>query len=320
MRKLRIVFMGTPEFAVASLKALHESEHEVVGVITSTDKMGGRGGKKVIESAVKKYAQNENLRILQPPNLKAASFLEELKSLKADVQIVVAFRMLPELVWNMPPLGTYNLHGSLLPKYRGAAPINWAVINGDQETGVTSFKLKHEIDTGDLSIQRPLPIEPMDTAGDVHDKMMHLGAEVILQTVDLIAKDEITFTPQDDSKVSKAPKIYHHTCEIDFNKPTIEVFNFIRGLSPYPAAWTILDGKQLDIYKAHAIVTAHSHTPGHIETDQKKKLRIATTDGFIEVINLKMQGRKSMDTASFLNGYTIQSKNVSIKNNEDKND
>jgi len=229
--------MGTPEFAVHSLKAIHESEHEVVGVITSTDKLGGRGGKNLIESAVKKYALAQNLRILQPPNLKATSFIEELKSLQADVQIVVAFRMLPEVVWDMPPLGTFNLHGSLLPKYRGAAPINWAVINGDLETGVTSFKLKHVIDTGDLVMQRPLAIEPLETAGDVHDKMMHLGADVILQTVQLIAEDKVTFTPQDDSKVSKAPKIFHHTCEIDFSKSTIEVFNFIRGLSPYPAAW-----------------------------------------------------------------------------------
>ncbi len=313
MKKLRIVFMGTPEFAVHSLKAIHESEHEVVGVITSTDKMGGRGGKKLIESAVKKYAHAEGIRILQPPNLKATSFIEELMSLKADLQIVVAFRMLPEVVWDMPPLGTFNLHGSLLPKYRGAAPINWAVINGDLETGVTSFKLKHEIDTGDLFIQRPLVIEPMDTAGDVHDKMMLLGAEVVLQTVQLIAKDEITYTPQDESRVSKAPKIFHHTCEIDFNKPTIEVFNFIRGLSPYPAAWTILDGKQLDIYMAHAVVTKHEHNPGDIVTDQKKKLRIATRDGFIDVTKLKMQGRKTMDTASFLNGYTIQAKTTSKK-------
>ena len=301
--------MGTPEFAVHSLKAIHESEHKVVGVITSTDKMGGRGGKKVIESAVKKYAQSEGLHILQPSNLKAASFVEELKSLQADLQIVVAFRMLPEVVWNMPPLGTYNLHGSLLPKYRGAAPINWAIINGDLETGVTSFKLKHEIDTGDLSIQKPLAIGPMDTAGDVHDKMMHLGAEVVLQTVHLIAIDQITFTPQDDSKVSKAPKIYHHTCEIDFNKSTIAVFNFIRGLSPYPAAWTTLDGKQLDIYQAHAVVSHHAHKPGYIETDQKKKIHIATLDGFIDVKQLKLQGRKKMDTASFLNGYTIQTQN-----------
>ena len=319
MKKLRIVFMGTPEFAVHSLKAIHLSDHQVVGVVTSTDKMGGRGGKKLIESAVKKYAQSEGLRVLQPKNLKASSFVDELKSLQADLQIVVAFRMLPQVVWDMPSLGTYNLHGSLLPKYRGAAPINWAVINGDLETGVTSFKLKHEIDTGDLAIQRPLAIDPMDTAGDVHDKMMILGAEVILHTVQLIAKDEITFTPQDDTKVSKAPKIYHQTCEIDFDKPTIQVFNFIRGLSPYPAAWTILDGKQLDIYKAHAVITNHDHKSGFIVTDQKKKLRIATRDGFIDVTKLKMQGRKTMDTASFLNGYTINSDYTSKKDNENHN-
>ncbi len=313
MKKLRIVFMGTPEFAVHSLAAIHQSEHEVVGVITSTDKKGGRGGKKLIESAVKKYAQKEDIPILQPPNLKAEPFLDELKALKADLQIVVAFRMLPTIVWDMPPLGTFNLHGSLLPKYRGAAPINWAVINGDLETGVTSFKLKHEIDTGDIVLQSPLAIEPMDTAGEVHDKMMHLAAKVILQTVNLVAKDEVSFTPQDASMVSKAPKIFHHTCEIDFNKPTFEVFNFIRGLSPYPAAWTTLDGKQLDIFKAHAMISSHSLEPGTIETDQKKKLRIAAQDGFIEIKELKMQGRKKMDTASFLNGYTIETLQTSKK-------
>ena len=297
--------MGTPEFAVHSLKAIHESHHEVVGVITATDKMGGRGGKKKIESHVKKYAISERLNILQPKNLKDPDFLHNLKVLKADLQIVVAFRMLPVAVWDMPPLGTYNLHGSLLPKYRGAAPINWAIINGDQETGVTSFKLKHEIDTGDVLIQQPIAIGPMETAGDLHDKMMHVAAEVILASVNKIANDDLEFFPQDDSLVSKAPKIFHDTCKIDFNQSTQTVFNFVRGLSPYPAAWTLLDEKQLDIYRAHAMISKHNFTPGTILTDQKKKLRIATQDGFLEVKELKLQGKRKMDAASFLNGYTI---------------
>lgn len=305
MKSLRIVFMGTPEFAVYSLKALHESHHDIVGVITSTDKMGGRGGKKKIESHVKKYAVEQGLPILQPPNLKAPAFLEELKALKADLQIVVAFRMLPVAVWDMPPMGTYNLHGSLLPKYRGAAPINWAIINGDIETGVTSFKLKHEIDTGDVLIQQPIPIGPMETAGDLHDKMMHIAAEVILTSANKIAADELNFFPQDDSQVSKAPKIFHDTCKIDFNQSTQTVFNFVRGLSPYPAAWTTIDEKQLDIYRAHALISKHEYTPSTILTDQKKKLRIATLDGFLEVKELKLQGKRRMDVNSFLNGYTI---------------
>lgn len=297
--------MGTPEFAVYSLKAIHESHHEIVGVITSTDKMGGRGGKKKIESHVKKYAVEQGLTILQPPNLKAQSFLDELKALKADTQIVVAFRMLPVAVWDMPPMGTYNLHGSLLPKYRGAAPINWAIINGDMETGVTSFKLKHEIDTGDVLIQQPIPIDPFDTAGDLHDKMMHVAADVILSSVNKIADGDVNFFPQDDTQVSKAPKIFHDTCKIDFNQSTQTVFNFVRGLSPYPAAWTTLDEKQLDIYRAHALISPHEYAPGTVLTDQKKKMRIATQDGFLEVKELKMQGRKKMDVNSFLNGYTI---------------
>ncbi len=306
MKKLRIVFMGTPEFAVYSLKAIHESVHEVVGVITATDKMGGRGGKKKIESHVKKYALEQGLHILQPSNLKSPEFNEELKALKADLQIVVAFRMLPEMVWDMPPLGTYNLHGSLLPKYRGAAPINWAIINGDMETGVTSFKLKHEIDTGDVLLQRPIPIGIMDTAGDLHDVMMHVAAEVVAETVHRIATDDLAFFPQDASKVSKAPKIYRETCKIDFDRNTQTIFNFIRGLSPYPGAWSEMDEKQLSIYKSHALISKHNHEPGTILTDQKKKLRFATRDGYIEVKELKLAGKKKMDVASFLNGYTIE--------------
>lgn len=303
---LRIVFMGTPGFAVPSLNILLENGYNVVGVITSTDKLGGRGKKKVIESEVKQFAKSKGLRILQPSNLKAPSFVEELSSLNANLQIVVAFRMLPEVVWDMPELGTFNLHGSLLPKYRGAAPINWAVINGDKETGVTTFFLKKEIDTGDLIFQERMPIGPNDTAGEVHDRMMILGAETVLKTVKAIEADEVEPTQQDDSQATKAPKIFHETCEIDFNQDSQVVHNFIRGMSPYPAAWTVLGGKKLKITKAKFHLEKHHLTPGTFQTDNKSFLQLATKDGFIEVELLQLQGRKRMDTLSFLNGYTIK--------------
>jgi len=215
---MKIIFMGTPEFAVPSLDILVKNGYDVVAVITSTDKYGGRGGKKLIESAVKKYAVSQNIPVLQPKNLKSLEFIEELKSYEADLQLVVAFRMLPVVVWDMPKLGTYNLHGSLLPRYRGAAPINWAVINGDKYTGVTTFKLKHAIDTGDLMHQEKIAITEDDTAGSVHDKMMDLGANLILKTVKSIESGDYETFPQDESQVSKAPKIFHDTCEIDFSK------------------------------------------------------------------------------------------------------
>ncbi len=298
--------MGTPGFAVPSLNILLEHDYNVVGVITSTDKLGGRGKKKVIESEVKQFAKSKGLKILQPSNLKAPAFVEELRSLKANLQIVVAFRMLPEVVWSMPQLGTFNLHGSLLPKYRGAAPINWAVINGDQETGVTTFFLKKEIDTGDLIFQERMPIGPNDTAGEVHDQMMILGAETVLKTVKAIEKEKVNPQQQDDSQATKAPKIFHETCEIDFNQTSQSVHNFIRGMSPYPAAWTQLDGKKLKITRAKFHLAKHQLTPGTFHTDNKNYIHIATKDGFIEVELLQLQGRKRMDTVAFLNGYTIE--------------
>lgn len=300
--------MGTPEFAVPSLRALVEAGYDVVGVITATDKLGGRGKGKLIESAVKKYAVSQNIGVLQPPNLKNPDFIEELASLKADLQVVVAFRMLPEVVWNMPPLGTLNLHGSLLPKYRGAAPINWAIINGDTETGVTTFLLKHEIDTGDILLQKKLPILHEDTAGDVHDRMMELGASVILETVKGIESRTIQSRNQDNALASKAPKIFHETCQIDFDRPVREVYNFVRGLSPYPAAWTRMDGKSLKILAAKE--SSENGRPGEILTDNKKHLAIACSEGTLEIITLQQEGKRRMDTTDFLNGYQIVSTEV----------
>ncbi len=295
--------MGTPDFAVPSLDILVKNGYEIVGVITATDKLGGRGKNKLIESPIKKYAVENDLPVLQPKNLKASEFTTALGALGANLQVVVAFRMLPEVVWNMPQYGTFNLHGSLLPKYRGAAPINWAVINGEKETGVTSFFLQHEIDTGDMLFQESVPIEENDTAGDVHDKMMLLGAKVVLKTVKAIEAGNVQPQKQDDTQATKAPKIFHETCEIDFNQPTQKVHDFIRGMSPYPGAWTTLDDKVFKIFKSSKELKNHDHTPGTFLSDDKKELKIATKDGFVKVHLLQMQGRKRMDTVAFLNGY-----------------
>lgn len=297
--------MGTPEFALPSLKILVENGYQVVGVITATDKMGGRGGKQLIISPIKKYALEQNIPVLQPANLKSPDFLAELKSLKADLQVVVAFRMLPESVWNMPPLGTINLHGSLLPKYRGAAPIHWAVINGDRETGVTTFKLKHAIDTGDIILQRKLPIGESDTAGDVHDKMMFLGSQVILDTVKLIEKGDLQFTAQDETQVSKAPKIFHEDCLINFDNEGSVIYNFIRGLSPYPGAYYFLDNKELKILKAGFEEFYHEFETGKIYTDNKNYLKITCRNGAIDVLELKLAGKKNMNVKDFLNGFSM---------------
>lgn len=300
---LRIVFMGTPEFSVPSLNILVENGYNIAGVVTATDKTGGRGGKQIIESAVKKYARPKGLRILQPPSLKNPAFLEELQSLRADLQVVVAFRMLPEAVWSMPRLGTFNLHGSLLPRYRGAAPINWAIINGEKKTGVTTFFIHHEIDTGDVLFQEEMPIGENETAGEVHDRMMTLGAGLVLKTVRAIEKGNYELKRQDESLASKAPKLYHETCEIDFSQPVEQVHNFIRGLSPYPAAWTTLDGQELKILRTVKEIAPHSHPAGKFVTDGRSFLKIAVQDGFIVVDELQLQGRRRMRTVDFLNGY-----------------
>jgi methionyl-tRNA formyltransferase len=300
---LRIVFMGTPDFAVPSLDILINNGYNVVGVITATDKWGGRGKKTLIESAVKKYAVSKGLPVLQPKNLKSPEFLEELRELNANLQIVVAFRMLPEVVWDMPEYGTFNLHGSLLPKYRGAAPIHWALINGEKETGVTTFFIRHEIDTGDMILQAKLPIGEDETTGSVHDRMMQLGAETVLETVKMIEADNYTLQKQDDSLACKAPKLSKENTEIDFHRDTDTVYNFIRGLSPYPVAWTKLDDKLFKIYQAEKVLEKHAIEPGEFISDNKSFIRISTLDGFIDVKEMQLQGKRRMNTRDFLNGY-----------------
>ena len=303
---LRIVFMGTPDFAVPSLDILVKNGYNVVGVVTATDKRGGRGKKKVIESAVKKYAVANGIPVLQPSNLKKAEFVDELRALKADLQIVVAFRMLPEVVWAMPSMGTFNLHGSLLPKYRGAAPINWAVIKGEKVTGVTTFFIQHKIDTGDILFQDTMSIGEDETTGEVHDRMMILGAHTVLKTVQAIEDKNYVLKKQDDSQASKAPKIFHETCEINFDQIVQKVHDFIRGMSPYPAAWTMMDGLTLKILKGKKITETHEFSPGSFHSDNKSYLRIACQDGFIDVLELQLQGRKRMEITAFLNGYSIK--------------
>ena len=299
---MRIIFMGTPEFAVPSLEILADNGYNVVAVVTATDKLGGRGGKQVLESAVKKAALARNIPVLQPRNLKDPAFVSALESFNPDLQVVVAFRMLPEVVWAMPRIGTFNLHGSLLPKYRGAAPINWAVIEGEKETGVTTFFLQQEIDTGDVILQRKLPIGENETAGDVHDRLMELGAKTVLKTVQLIESGSYVLQPQDATLVTKAPKIFHETCAINFAQSTERVHNFIRGLSPYPAAWTTIQDKELKILRTLKVAESPGQLPGTLVTDHKKSIRFATMDGYIEVLELQLEGRKRMDAVSFLNG------------------
>jgi methionyl-tRNA formyltransferase len=305
---LRIVFMGTPEFAVASLDALVKAGYNIVGVITAPDKPGGRG-MQLQQSAVKKYAVEHNLNVLQPEKLKSLQFLEDLRSLKADLQIVVAFRMLPEFVWNMPPMGTINLHGSLLPQYRGAAPINWAVINGEKETGVTTFKLKHEIDTGDILLQESFPIGENDTAGEVHDKMKEIGAAVLVKTVKGLVEGTLNETPQatmsdgDRQTLLHAPKIHTDTCRINWSQPVENVFNFVRGLSPYPAAFTIMNEKMLKVYKAKKEIVFPTHTEGDYETDGKTFLKFACTNGYLHLLEIQLEGKKKMSIEEFLRGY-----------------
>ena len=302
---MNIVFMGTPDFAVASLDILVQNNYNVVGVVTASDKLGGRGGKDLIQSAVKKYAVENNIRVLQPEKLRNEDFLAELKSLNADLQVVVAFRMLPEMVWNMPRLGTINLHGSLLPAYRGAAPINWAVINGEIETGVTTFFLQQEIDTGDILMVEKMTIDEKENVGSVHDRMMKIGAETVLASVKKIESGDYKLTPQDNSKASKAPKLFLENCEINFDQPSKKAFDFIRGLSPFPTAWTKLNGLILKINAADYSLEKHDFASGSFHSDNKNYLKIATNDGFIQLLELQLQGKKRMNVKDFLNGYKI---------------
>ena len=300
---LRIVFMGTPEFAVASLDALVNAGGNIVGVITAPDKPAGRG-MKLTQSAVKQYAAAHDLNTLQPEKLKNPAFLEELRALRADIQVVVAFRMLPELVWNMPPMGTINLHGSLLPQYRGAAPINWAVINGEKETGVTTFKLQHEIDTGNILLQERFPIGDDETAGEVHDRMKEIGARLLVTTIKGLADGTLKEMPQEvNPSLKHAPKIFTETCKIDWTRPVDDIYNLIRGLSPYPAAFTQLQNKTLKIYGAGKEYTPPTVEPGQWLTDHKAWLKYAAANGYIRVTELQLEGKKKMTVEEFLRGY-----------------
>jgi methionyl-tRNA formyltransferase len=299
--------MGTPDFAVESLQILVDHGYEIVGVVTATDKLGGRGGNQLIESAVKKYASGQNLKVLQPTNLKSPEFLEELKSLNADVQIVVAFRMLPEVVWSMPPMGTYNIHASLLPKYRGAAPINWAIINGETETGVTCFKLKHEIDTGDLLLQKSVPILPEDNFGTMYEKLKKLGATVLLEAISKIRNGDVQLLNQQDSEVTHAPKIFSDDCKIRFNQPAEAVHNFIRGMAPYPAAYFTLNQKIFKVLESSFDNAPQPSPPGQIITSHKSKLGISCNPGVLYIESIKPEGKKLMNIRDFLNGHKIES-------------
>lgn len=307
MRKddLRIVFLGTPEFAVESLRRLVDGGYNVVGVVTMPDKPAGRGH-KMFESPVKLYAKEHGLHVMQPVKLKEESFIEELESLHANLFIVIAFRMLPEVVWRMPELGTFNLHASLLPKYRGAAPINWAVINGETETGVTTFFLKHEIDTGDILRQERIPIKPDDNVGDVHDRLMMLGADLTVDTVEHIIAGTLKAIPQDQllngAEPTPAPKIFRETCHIDWNKPAVSIHNLVRGLSPYPAAWTEIEGNVVKIFRTRLSERKSEVVPGTVVVEGRR-LFLAAIDKLLEVEELQPAGKKRISALDFINGY-----------------
>lgn len=313
--KLRIVFLGTPEFAEAVLRTLVENKYNIVGVITMPDKPSGRHGSILSSSPVKQYARSCNIPVLQPDKLKDPGFIEELASLKADLQIVVAFRMLPEIVWNMPKFGTINLHASLLPQYRGAAPINWAIINGETETGVTTFFLQHDIDTGDILRQESIKIETSDNAGTLHDKLMLLGSNVVIKTVNDILEGGVKPISQNEllnknvQLIKSAPKIFNETCKIDWNNSNAHVFNFIRGLSPYPAAWTVLqshDGRSINLKVFSAeLSNTESDEPGSVHTDGKSFIEVSTGDGCLKLTEIQIAGKKRMSVKAFLCGYEL---------------
>lgn len=311
-KDLRIVYMGTPEFAVESLKRLVEGGYNIVGVITMPDKPMGRHGSVLQPSPVKQYAVSQGLKVLQPEKLKNEEFVAELRSLNADLQIVVAFRMLPEVVWNMPRLGTFNLHASLLPQYRGAAPINWAVINGDTETGITTFFLEHEIDTGEIIDQVRVPIADTDNVEVVYERLMRLGGDLVLKTVDAILEGSVKTIPQEElaqvGELRPAPKIFKETCRIDWTIGVKRIYDFVRGLSPYPAAWTELyqegaDPIMLKIFETEKLFCEHSLAPGTIVTDCKTYFKIASSDGYVNVLSLQLAGKKRMEINDFLRGY-----------------
>lgn len=305
--------MGTPEFAEFILRRLVQDQYNIIGVVTMPDKPMGRHGSVLQSSPVKKFAVEQGIPVLQPEKLKDPEFLESLKALNADLQIVVAFRMLPEVVWSMPRMGTFNLHGSLLPQYRGAAPINWAIINGDKETGVTTFFLKHEIDTGDIIHQARIPILPQDNAGTMHDKLMALGADLTVKTLDDIIAGTVKQVSQQslgESELRPAPKIFKDTCRIDWKQPTQKINDFIRGLSPYPAAWTVLHtssgvDQDFKIFAAEPVPDAPLQQPGTIICDGRKTLTVATADGALRLLEVQIAGKKRMDVCSFLCGASL---------------
>ena len=308
MEKLRIVFMGTPEFAVGILDTIIKNNFEVVGVITAADKPAGRG-QKIKYSAVKEYALEHNLKLLQPTNLKDETFLAELRSLNANLQVVVAFRMLPEVVWRMPKLGTFNLHASLLPNYRGAAPINWAIINGETKTGVTTFFIDDKIDTGAMILNAAIEISPNENAGELHDRLMFLGSDTVVETLKLIEIGTVfTTIQQDNPEIKTAHKLNKENCKIDWSKSATEIYNLIRGLSPYPVAWCYFkDNSQewnVKIYEAKIIIENHSYSIGQIITS-KKEIKIAVKDGFVQIISIQFPGKKKMATSELLNGVTF---------------
>lgn len=319
-KDLRIVYMGTPDFAVEPLSKLVEGGYNIVGVITMPDKPIGRHQNELSASPVKKYAVEHGLRVLQPAKLKDPEFVEELRSLQADLQIVVAFRMLPEVVWNMPRYGTFNLHAALLPQYRGAAPINWAIINGDTETGITTFFLDHDIDTGSIIQRVPVPILDTDNVEDVHDKLMHLGSDLVVETVDNILAGTVTPIPQSelqtDEPLRPAPKIFKETCRIDWTQGVKRTYDFVRGLSPYPAAWTelIYNGKTsvLKVYTTSKEFCEVSEPIGTIVTDGKTYLKVAQADGYQHLLTIQLAGKKRMQTADFLRGFHAEGE-VSVK-------
>ena len=327
MENLRIVYLGTPDFAVEPLrrliekqKACRECGYEVVGVVTMPDKMINKRGNQLLMSPVKQYAVSESLPVLQPESLKDEAFQNELRALRADLQIVVAFRMLPESVWNMPRLGTFNLHASLLPQYRGAAPINWAIINGDKETGVTTFFLKHEIDTGDVIYRDVITIEENDNAGTLHDKLMLQGGETVLRTVEAIVNGEVKAIAQDtmfatEQELRPAPKIFRDTCRIDWEKDVCAVYDFVRGMSPYPAAWLELadaEGKvvAVKVYEVAKEFVEHNFETGTLLTDNKSYAKVAVKGGYVSVVDVQLAGKKRMPIADLLRGFSIQGMTV----------
>jgi methionyl-tRNA formyltransferase len=307
--------MGTPEFAVASLKTLIENKYNVVAVVTSPDKPAGRG-QQIQQSAVKEFAAQHNLNVLQPTNLKDENFLNELKALKPDLQIVVAFRMLPETVWNLPPLGTYNIHASLLPNYRGAAPINWAIINGEKETGVTSFKLKHEIDTGSILLQEKVAIGDSMNVGELYEVLMQTGADLLLKSVKKIEEGNIVLTEQNKllnpgEEAKHAPKLFKENCKIDWSKNGKDIYNFIRGLSPYPCAWTelnLVNGNKIafKLFATKFETSNHQLKNGSISTDKKTFFKVACQGGFINITELQMAGKKRLPVSEFLKGFSFE--------------